>query len=305
MKAYTKTQLLELYQRSHGDFYDYSPMDLDNKINGKVKIACPIHGLFLQSHYDHIRAGCPICAKTKKKLRLSKVLINDLQDLVVKFGDRFDFSKSEYKNSSSSLLVWCKEHTQWFRNTAYHIARGAGCPDCKRSKISAKKKLGTQEFIRRSRIKHAGKYDYSLVEYKTLTDPVEISCPEHGIFKQKPREHLRGHGCPLCASTTISAVSQKWLNSLDLVLEKEYKIAHHSGYFVVDGYDPVTNTVYEFYGDYWHGNPKIFDLETINPSLDKKFKDLYNETMLREQTLRNLGYNLITMWESDFHARLI
>lgn len=302
MKAHSKEDLLSLYQKTHGSFYDYSLMDLENKINGKIKIICPLHGEFLQSHYDHIRAGCPECGKIRKKLKFSKILVNGIQDLIDKFGDKFDFSKADFKNSSSPLAVWCKRHNQWFKNTSYHIVRGAGCPDCKKQKISSKKKLGTQEFVKRSVIKHNNKYDYSLVDYKTLTDPVKIICPEHGVFEQKPREHIQGHGCPLCASTAISSVSQKWLSSLDINLVREHKIAHDSGYYVVDGYDASTNTVYEFYGDYWHGNPKVFDPETINPSLDKKFKDLYNNTMLREQVLKNLGYNLVSIWESDYHA---
>lgn len=303
MKAKTKQELLSLYHAAHGNYYDYSLMDLDNKINGKIKIICPAHGEFLQSHYDHIRAGCLACANNKKKIKSSKILVSDLQDLVDKFGDKFDFSKADYKNGSSSLLVWCKEHHQYFKNTAYHIVRGAGCADCKKEKISNKKRLGNSEFVNRSVAKHKDKYDYTLVEYKTLTNSVKIICPEHGIFEQKPRDHIRGHGCPLCASTTVSAVSQKWLLSLGLDLEKEYKIAHDSGYYVVDGYDYKTNTVYEFYGDYWHGNPLVFDPEQVNTSVDKKFKELYNNTMLREQVLKNLGYQLVTIWESEFNAK--
>lgn len=303
MKAKTKQELLDLYHGAHGDYYDYSLMDLDNKVNGKIKICCPVHGEFLQSHYDHIRAGCPLCAAGRKKAKCSKILVNDLQDLVTRFGDKFDFSNSEYKNGSSSLLVWCKEHHQYFKNTAYHIVRGAGCHDCKKEKISNKKRLGNSEFKARSMTKHSDKYDYALVEYKTLTDNVKIICPEHGIFEQKPREHIRGHGCPLCASTTISKASQKWLLTLGIDLKKEHKIAHDLGYYVVDGYDYKTNTVYEFYGDYWHGNPSIFDPDQINPSVDKTFKELYNSTMLREQSLKDLGYRLVTIWESDFNAK--
>lgn len=303
MKAKTKQELLSLYHIAHGEYYDYSSMDLDNKINGKIKIICPVHGEFLQSHYDHIRAGCPACANNRKKIKSSKILVSDLQDLVDKFGDKFDFSKAEYKNGSSSLIVWCKEHHQYFKNTAYHIVRGAGCPDCKKEKISNKKRLGNSEFINRSTAKHGNKYDYALVKYKTLIDSVKIICPEHGMFEQKPREHLSGSGCPLCASTTVSAVSQKWLSTLGLNLEKEHKIAHDSGYYVVDGYDHKTNTVYEFYGDYWHGNPSVFDPEQVNTSVDKKFKELYNNTMLREQVLKNLGYQLVTIWESEFNAK--
>lgn len=302
MKSRTKEELLEIYKSTHGNFYDYSLLDLENKTNGKIRIACPAHGEFLQNHNDHIRAGCPECGNQRKKVNSSKILVQDINDLKRQFGNQFDFTHAVYRNSSSSLNVRCKKHDVFFRNTAYHLVRGAGCPECKKEKVASKKKLGNTEFIKRSMIKHSTKYDYSLVDYKTLTDPVKIQCPEHGVFAQKPREHLRGHGCPICASTNVSVVSQKWLNSFDIELVREHRIDHDNGYYLVDGYDPNTNTVYEFYGDYWHGNPAQFDPNKINTSVDKKFGELYNNTMLREQVLSRLGYNLITVWESDFYA---
>lgn len=302
MKSRTKQELLDLYRSKHGEYYDYSLLDLENKINGKVRIICPEHGEFLQSHNDHIRVGCPQCGYKKVKTKLSKVLVQGIEDLKFQFGHLFDFSNADYKNSGSVLDLKCKTHNFFFRNTSYHIVRGAGCPECKKEKVSAKKKLGTEEFIKRSVDKHGNKYDYSLVEYKTLIDKVEIVCPDHGSYYQKPREHLRGHGCPICASTTVSAVSQKWLNSFGIDLLREHKINHEFGYYSVDGYDPNTNTVYEFYGDYWHGNPAQFDPDKVNPSLDKKFGELYNSTILREQVLKDLGYRLVTIWESDFYA---
>lgn len=305
MKTRTKEELLALYKSTHGEFYDYSLLDLDHKINGKVRIICPEHGEFLQSHNDHIRVGCPKCGYQKVKTKLSKVLVQGMADLESKFGHLFDFSNANYKNSSSPLDLKCKRHNIFFRNTAYHIVRGAGCPECKKEKVSNKKKLGTEEFINRSIDKHGDRYDYSLVEYKTLIDKVEITCPKHGSFYQKPREHLRGHGCPICASTTVSVVSQKWLDSFGVKLIREHRINHEFGYYSVDGYDPETNTVYEFYGDYWHGNPAHFDHNKVNPSLDKKYGELYNSTMLREQVLKDLGYRLVTIWESDFYATSI
>jgi len=38
-------------------------------------------------------------------------------------------------------------------------------------------------------------------------------------------------------------------------------------------------------------------------SVDKKFKELYNNTILREQVLKDLGYKLVTIWESEFNAK--
>jgi len=68
-----------------------------------------------------------------------------------------------------------------------------------------------------------------------------------------------------------------------------------------DGYCNDTNTIYEFYGDLWHGNPDKFNRDCINPLNKKTFGELYDETMLREKILKDYGYNLITIWESEFN----
>ena len=62
----------------------------------------------------------------------------------------------------------------------------------------------------------------------------------------------------------------------------------------LDGYSNKTNTVYEFYGDYFHGNPQVNhkDMETA--------QNLYNATLEREVILKLLGFNLQTIWESDW-----
>ena len=41
--------------------------------------------------------------------------------------------------------------------------------------------------------------------------------------------------------------------------------------YKVDGYCYETNTVYEFHGDYWHGNPIVFDSDDTNKCVGKTF----------------------------------
>lgn len=67
-----------------------------------------------------------------------------------------------------------------------------------------------------------------------------------------------------------------------------------------DGYCVSTNTIYEFYGDYWHGNLNVYDPNDTNKHNNKTYQFLYDKTMEREKLIRDLGYNLITVWESDF-----
>lgn len=60
-------------------------------------------------------------------------------------------------------------------------------------------KYDKSEFIRRSNILHNNKYDYTLSDYKNSRDKIDIICPEHGVFKQMPYNHLQGKGCHYCS----------------------------------------------------------------------------------------------------------
>ena len=73
--------------------------------------------------------------------------------------------------------------------------------------------------------------------------------------------------------------------------------------FSVDGYCHETNTVYEFHGDIFHGNPELFeDHETPNfYNREATAKELYINTIERENKIKELGYNLVIMWENDFN----
>jgi len=65
------------------------------------------------------------------------------------------------------------------------------------------KKLTTEEFIKKARKVHGNKYDYFKVDYKNNYTKIEIGCKEHRKFKQKPKDHLTGRGCPACGIKRI------------------------------------------------------------------------------------------------------
>ena len=67
-----------------------------------------------------------------------------------------------------------------------------------------------------------------------------------------------------------------------------------------DGYCRETNTIYEFYGDEFHGNPVTKKSSDFSKICKKTYKELYKNTLKREVIIRSLGYNLVTIWEYDF-----
>ena len=112
-------------------------------------------------------------------------------------GDRYDYSKVDYYDSKTSVCIICPEHGEFMQTPAAHV-RGNKCPKCANKERGRYKRLDTEKFIKRAEKIHKGKYDYSKVEYTSVTGNVTIICPEHGEFTQKAMNHLLGQGCPKC-----------------------------------------------------------------------------------------------------------
>ena len=67
-------------------------------------------------------------------------------------------------------------------------------------------------------------------------------------------------------------------------------------YIIVDGFDRSSNTIYEYLGSFWHGNPSIYKSEDINPRTKSSFGSLYQKTMNRIKNLEDMNYKVIFEW---------
>ncbi len=113
------------------------------------------------------------------------------------------------------------------------------------------------------------------------------------------RSGEKNTGCLECSRGNVSKISQKWLDSLGVPKKYREFIIKKLG-IRVDAYVPETNTVYEFLGDFWHGNPKIFPPEKLNRVNKKTFGELYEVTLKRLKLLKLKGYNVVYIWENDY-----
>ena len=66
-----------------------------------------------------------------------------------------------------------------------------------------------------------------------------------------------------------------------------------------DGYCIESNTIYEFHGTIYHGDPRICCPADFN-YLGKNFGELYENTKKREKVIEEMGYCLEIMWERDW-----
>tara|TARA_B100001996_G_scaffold27295_1_gene20949 strand:+ start:141 stop:2144 length:2004 start_codon:yes stop_codon:yes gene_type:complete len=70
--------------------------------------------------------------------------------------------------------------------------------------------------------------------------------------------------------------------------------------FHADGYCKNTNTIYEYLGDYYHGNPNKYPANKWNKTTMCTMGELHQKNIDREETIKNLGYKVITIWEEDW-----
>jgi hypothetical protein len=98
-----------------------------------------------------------------------------------------------------------------------------------------------------------------------------------------------------------------WLNFIQVLRKINIQHAENGGEYSIlttnyraDGYCEETNTIYEYHGDIWHGNPKKYNPEHIPYFGKKTFGELYQDTLKREQKIKDLGYNLVVMWGHDW-----
>ncbi len=287
------TRFIEKARIRHGNKYDYSCVNYINN-SSPVDIICPEHGKFKQRPVKHTtQTGCPKCGIVS----LTHTTQQFIEKAREKHGCKYDYGLVNYSNSYTRITIICKEHGSFMQLPSKHL-EGNGCPKCSSTTLT------TEEFITRAVAIHGLYYDYSLVDYKNSNTGVRIICPTHGEFMQSPSRHInRKSGCRKCTST-ISKVETEWLDHHNIRPEyRQFRIVVNDKLYRVDGYNPNTNTVYEFWGDYWHGNPSKYDNFDIHPVIKKPYGELYNDTMVKKDAIISAGYNLIDVWESDWNTR--
>ena len=68
---------------------------------------------------------------------------------------------------------------------------------------------------------------------------------------------------------------------------------------ICDVFIPSLNLIIEYNGDYWHCNPKKYDSDYFNQKKQKTAKELWEYDKNKIDLIKEKGYNLEIVWESD------
>jgi hypothetical protein len=223
----------------HDKRYDYSLVEYKSN-KAKVKIICPIHGVFEQAPTNHLRGqGCAGCT-SNKKLTVESLI----EQCVGLYGDKYSYEEISYINSKTKVKVRCNVHDIIFEKTPQYLLKGKGCPKC------ANRVIDRTTFIDKSILIHDNKYGYNNSCYISAHTPLLIECKRHGTFEQTPNNHLCGQGCPKC--------SGKFKNNDDYINDFIEVHGNYYDYSLFDyvGYCNKTNIICPKHG--------IFKISAVN-----------------------------------------
>jgi hypothetical protein len=172
-----------------------------------------------------------------------------IQRIENKFGkNKFDYSLLEYKDAHSNVKLICtncgnienKPPTVWYK--------GFGCLKCQTRRPNPKQ-ITKDQFINRANKIHDFKYDYSNINFTNIYDEVEIICPNHGSFFQKPSIHMYAKSnCPECSIYKGEEKVGIWLNTNNINYIYQHKVKINNSYHYYDFYLPEHDIMIEYNG---------------------------------------------------------
>ena len=173
-------------------------------------------------------------------------------------GDRYDYSKVEYVNSSTKVCIICPKHGEFWQSPYSHL-NGHGCSKCAYEVKRQRHIYSQEEIIEKLHSLFGDRYSYDKVVYKAMKVPITLVCHEknsdgveHGEFSMRPVNIFSSHQeCPKCYDDRRSRLQRKPFESF---VEEANKI--HNGLYEYHKVNYVNGKtkiciVCPIHGDFW------------------------------------------------------
>lgn len=157
----------------------------------------------------------------------TKKYLEKLKHKRIDGGNIYDYSKTEFIDSKTKIIIICPIHGEFKQNPPDHL-NGSGCVKCAKSQKLIKSKF--LDKIAKRREDRGTFYSYDMVPETvgSFKSKISIICSIHGEFKQLVGDHIRGHGCKACAVESVRRTSLEkfgvdWPSKSEQVKEKVRK----------------------------------------------------------------------------------
>ena len=132
----------------------------------------------------------------------------------------YDYSLFDnYINNKQKIKIICPIHGEFEQRVSSHLTHG--CKKCTFDKL----KLSKEQLLLKFNKYHKNKYEYNMNTFIDMNTEIEINCPFHGIFYQKPINHIN-RGCKKCKNDKIGNIKRK--NKYQVI--KDFNTIHNNKY---------------------------------------------------------------------------
>ena len=147
-----------------------------------------------------------------------------IEKAVLVHGVKYDYSKIEYINNKTKIIIVCPTHGEFKQQPSNHTGNKQGCPKCSEEWLTSfnlNQRSTNIDFIEKAKKIHGEKYDYSLVNYVNKNTKIKIICSKHGVFEQRPKHHLVKCGCPKCLNSKNEILIENMLKNNNIIYEPQ------------------------------------------------------------------------------------
>jgi hypothetical protein len=229
-----KSFFIEKANKIHNNFYDYSLVEYKDSTT-KIKIICPIHGIFEQTPNAHLsNKNCYKCTGTPKKT--TETFINEANNI---HKNKYDYSLTNYQNNSFKVSIICKIHGIFKQTPAAHL-RGQGCPICRESKGE----ILIRNFLENNLIKFKPQHRFKDCKHK-LPLPFDFYLPTLNLCIE-----FHGHQHYL-SSHNFGAVKNEFeLIQIRDKIKIEYCIKNNISLLIIPYYENASIILSNFFSTY-------------------------------------------------------
>lgn len=280
----TLEEFIERANKIHGiGRYDYSKVVYINNTTDII-IICHNHETpyeFPQTPSHHLLGnGCKLCGIKNRASKRRMTLKEFIEQSRKIHGDKYDYSKVNYINNSTDVIITCLEHGDFPQTPNNHLS-DKGCSKCSWEKLANERKMSLEEFIEKANKKHGlGTYNYSKVVYVNNHTDVIIICPKHGEFKQKPNDHLIDCGCRNCHKSNGEIEVRNFLikNKIEFEEQKQFDKCKYINSLSFDFYLPKHNLCIEY-----DGKQHFEKVNWTGKMTEEKMEENLKSNQLRDQ----------------------